>query len=368
MTRFMTEKRILKMNEASGTKTGSFLFFRIIRKERKMTEQNLMREKESDTGLLFQVPLGIIAGCLDACTEEDWEQLTFILTESNSAPYLGWLFPAFFPSVPDSEKYNLALQVYSNHGDGYDCVREAVKEIRKYGSPELPSELDDLIHIYRAGYEDISEAPYSLSWTTDKAMAEKFVVMQSMKNDKPSALYEGWIRKEQILAYTNDRNESEIIQYGSVMDVREIPVSRLIIKDMILYNLGTRPCWPKVAATIGKLEREFLSGYRVVENPPEDLRKICDSLGEGFQVMRDEHGSISIEYDLGMDWHFDIYPEDDLLLLHVGWGGNHKYASMTEPEYLQTEVAWILKEYSHRKIRLRHKRGQRKVKKYGKII
>ena len=124
---------------------------------------------------------------------------------------------------------------------------------------------------------------------------------------------------------------------------------------MILYDLGLRPCWPKVSAKIGKLGPDPFEGDKEVDNPPLDLVKIRDTLGAGFRIMGGEEGEIIIKYDLGMGWHLNVFPVGDKILVHVGREGHHVYGKIIEQRFFQTEIKWLLKEYSHRKIRRRHR-------------
>lgn len=129
---------------------------------------------------------------------------------------------SFFDEVPDKLKYQFAIDAYMHHGDSVPGVRKTVRSALKWGRPELPKEIADAreITVYRAGEEPIEKARYRLSWTTDKAVAVFF--LDEYLHRHASHLYTGKIRPEHIIAYTNKREEKEIIQYRHVYDIEDI--------------------------------------------------------------------------------------------------------------------------------------------------
>lgn len=131
-------------------------------------------------------------------------------------------FTYFYKFVPDSLKYDFAISAYTNHGDSIPAVRKAVRGAAKYGKATLPAELktQDTITVYRAGEEDITKCKYRLSWTTDRSIAEFF--LNTYINRHARHLYEAQIRPAEIIAYTDDRKEKEVIQYRKVFNIREI--------------------------------------------------------------------------------------------------------------------------------------------------
>ena len=127
-----------------------------------------------------------------------------------------------YDEVPDALKYDFAVSAYIDHGDSIPAVRKAVRGARKYGKPVLPDELAgaDEITVYRAGEEPINKARYRISWTTDRKTALFF--LDTWGGRHANHLYTGKIKPGKIIAYTNDRNEHEILQYSSVYDIREV--------------------------------------------------------------------------------------------------------------------------------------------------
>lgn len=128
----------------------------------------------------------------------------------------------YYDEVPDSMKYEFAIRAYIHHGDRIPAVRKAVRSARRYGQPALPDELKsrDTITIYRAGEEPIEKAPYRISWTTEIAIA--FFFLSEYIGKHATHLYKGVIRTKDIIAYTDDRNEREVMQYRKVYDLEDI--------------------------------------------------------------------------------------------------------------------------------------------------
>lgn len=291
----------------------------------------------------------VLDNCFDFLEEEDWEGLADTMGEDLAAPYLDYLFPAFYALVPDEEKYCFAIQIYTKYGDAYDIVRKAIKELPCTRFP--PRKFGKMVHVYRAENQSIEKAAQHISWTVDRETAEKFVVMQSMRYDTPSALYEGWIPKKKIIAYNNSIGESEIIQHNSVTNIREIPVSEKIVADMLGFGLGVRPCWPKCEPS--KIE---LSGHDkdILEAvaPSDNLKAAQALVGKEFQF-KNQEGKDFLYCDLGMDWHAEIYEQPNgNFLLHVGHGYFHKFGSFIDLQFLKTEADWVRRHYKHRKVKL----------------
>lgn len=124
-----------------------------------------------------------------------------------------------FDKIPNQLKYDFAISAYTHHGDSIPAVRKAVRNALKYGRPTLPEYIrdKDIVTVYRAGEEDIQKAKYRISWTTNKEVAEFF--LKEYKNRHANNLYEGKIRTKDIIAFTNSKNEFEVMQYGSVYDI-----------------------------------------------------------------------------------------------------------------------------------------------------
>lgn len=128
----------------------------------------------------------------------------------------------YFDEIPDEFKYQYAVDAYVHHGDSIPAVRAALRKARKFGAPALPPEISqrDTITIYRAGEEPITKCKYRISWTLDKNVAKFFLNEYIGKH--ANFLYMGKIKPQDIIAYTDERKEKEVLQYGKVFDIEII--------------------------------------------------------------------------------------------------------------------------------------------------
>ena len=152
--------------------------------------------------------------------EENWLGLSV-----NMSLFSDWLpvtFAAYYDSVPDHERYNFLIGLYTNGGDRVGSIRKEMRNARKYGSPVLPPDLGDIITVYRAGDESINKAPYRLSWTTDLEKAKWFMDYSGIRKGTDMHLYVGEISRDKVIAYYDGRDEKEIIQYRNVKNIKEI--------------------------------------------------------------------------------------------------------------------------------------------------
>lgn len=134
--------------------------------------------------------------------------------------------------LPLEEKCRIAVYHYSNHGDFYPTIRKYVRKARiirpDNWRDELPSserEKETFI-VYRGGGETISKAPYCLSWTLSKEVAEWFMKRHERTHPGEQHLYRASIAADKAIAYIGGRNEFEIVQYRGVKGVEEIGLCR----------------------------------------------------------------------------------------------------------------------------------------------
>ncbi len=72
--------------------------------------------------------------------------------------------------------------------------------------------LPEKFTIYRGGTEsEANTRMYGISWTLNKAIAEKFQNVKKMRDRKPMVIHELEIEKSEAIAYLNERQEEEII-------------------------------------------------------------------------------------------------------------------------------------------------------------
>lgn len=135
---------------------------------------------------------------------------------------------AFYDEIPDNLKYDFAVEAYQHHGDSIPAVRKAVRDAAKYGKADLPAELQaqEVITVYRAGEEDITKCKYRISWTTDRSVAEFF--LNTYIGRHAAYLYTAQIKPADVIAYTDDRDEKEILQYRKVFNIQDITPERSV--------------------------------------------------------------------------------------------------------------------------------------------
>lgn len=135
-------------------------------------------------------------------------------------------FDVFYADMPEEYRRDFVIGCYVNHGDALEQCREALKELPKRGLEELPKEYASKpeIIIYRAGSEAQEEAGNFLSWTIDRKTADFFLNTYIGKH--ATRLYKAKIKPADVIAYTNERNEKEVLQYRSVYDVETIEEAR----------------------------------------------------------------------------------------------------------------------------------------------
>ena len=101
-----------------------------------------------------------------------------------------------------------------------------------------PEELEhiDPLTVYRATPSSIDQKiGTELSWTTSKDVAVWFY--QRLLGDKH--LYKATIFKDKIIAYTNCRNEFEVLQHRGVKNIEEVSVSQEDIDHAIaVHKIG----------------------------------------------------------------------------------------------------------------------------------
>ena len=156
----------------------------------------------------------------------DWDKVDNIASYNSDMGY--YMIRMYENILPLELKCRIALFHYTDKSDFNPTIR---KYVRKAGiiRPEnwrdmLPSSVQDLdsFVIYRGGGEDINKAAYSLSWTLSQEMAEWFMKRHELTNPAPQHLYRGIISADRVIAYINDREEFEIVQYRGVKKIEEI--------------------------------------------------------------------------------------------------------------------------------------------------
>lgn len=111
--------------------------------------------------------------------------------------------------------------------DGYNFPKSVMMHAKKI-APQIPAserlmELPDgdPVTVYRATKDPIDKARNGISWTTNKNVAIWFAY-RFAKFREPLHVYSGAIKRDKIIAYTNDRNEFEVIQHRNVKVTDEL--------------------------------------------------------------------------------------------------------------------------------------------------
>lgn len=130
-------------------------------------------------------------------------------------------FEWFYEDMPDEYRREFVIGCYTHVGDSIEACRNAVAELLPGAEYELPDEyrnMNELI-VYRGGAEDIEDTDKCISWSLDESVARFFQTRFIWQNRK---LYRGKIKPRDVIAYTDERGEREVIQYASVYDVETI--------------------------------------------------------------------------------------------------------------------------------------------------
>lgn len=131
-------------------------------------------------------------------------------------------FNLYYEDIPKELRRDFVLTCYSDHGDSIPACRKAVRGLERNGINELPTEYanQDYITVYRAGEEPIEKANYRLSWTLSEDVARFFY--DTYKHRHANAIYKAKIRPCDVIAYMNDRDEQEVLQYRKVYDIEVV--------------------------------------------------------------------------------------------------------------------------------------------------
>ncbi|NFH01592.1 hypothetical protein FC831_15215 [Clostridium botulinum] len=142
----------------------------------------------------------------EECIEDkDYERL-FIYIDK---PYRMDWYVKLFNEIPNDRKYEIFRGIYSSMEYGFDNIdRQFLDKIFKYNNLDR-KQFDDITTIYRGETEESTPYNYAYSWTTDLKTAEWF----ANRFDSDGVVYKGYVKKEHILDYIEDRKESEILAF-----------------------------------------------------------------------------------------------------------------------------------------------------------
>lgn len=176
-------------------------------------------QRYSDIAYLSQ-KVRMLPSVAESAIERNWQAFS----SSVQAAYevMPEAFELFYPDMPAEYRREFVVGCYINHGNNVEGCRKAVCALEKGGATELPEEYRQLdsITVYRAGDEPIEEAARRISWTLDFDRACWF--LSEYNGRHAQHLYQADLNTSDVIAYTNERSEAEVLQYMSVYNVMEI--------------------------------------------------------------------------------------------------------------------------------------------------
>lgn len=162
-----------------------------------------------------------------AAHDQDWDAFErFSFYDAKMMEDLLYVCENFMPL---EAKCRFALEHYDNHGDHSAIIRKYVRRARiirpenwRNALPESVRDLDTFT-VYRGSISSIERTPFSLSWSLSYDIAEWFAHRNELFYPHASIhVYQGTIKADKVIAYLNEREEFEIVQYRNVKDVQEI--------------------------------------------------------------------------------------------------------------------------------------------------
>ena len=121
--------------------------------------------------------------------------------------------------------YRCIIDTYTN--DGYRFPKRIMMKAKNIAPAIDPAERFgdlaecDIVTVYRATNTPIGKVHNDLSWTTSKNVAIWFGY-RCTERIAPLHIYTGTIERDKIIAFTNERNEFEVIQHGNVKGIVEL--------------------------------------------------------------------------------------------------------------------------------------------------
>ena len=136
-----------------------------------------------------------------------------------------WLKENYYRMAPE-DRYHRTIEIYVD--DGYFFPHSYIIGLKRIkpdnyldGLPEQYKDIDP-ITVYRASAMPASRLEYEISWTIEKDVAIWFY---QRLHPAVRRLYKATISKGNIIAYTNERGEYEVLQHRGVKNIQAIPVS-----------------------------------------------------------------------------------------------------------------------------------------------
>lgn len=128
-------------------------------------------------------------------------------------------FNKWYKNIPEEQTLEVFKSVYSSSEYNFGLLNvDILKYIQQLSVNEL-DKLDDVVKIYRGQTEKSRNYNEANSWTLDKSVAEFF----STRFNSNGKIISAYIKKEDIIAYIEDRNESEVLVFpNKIYDIKII--------------------------------------------------------------------------------------------------------------------------------------------------
>lgn len=178
-----------------------------------------------------EMMMDALIAATQACAANDMETLEGILLQD---PTVADALLRGNNNLPEDLCCRIALWHYTSHGDELPSIRKYVRKakcIRPENWRELLPESvrnNEVFTIYRGGSQDLQHVKNSLSWTLERDVAEWFIERNHYRSRfmpvGEQHLYCAEIAAEDVIAYLDERDEFEILQYRKIKNVRELPI------------------------------------------------------------------------------------------------------------------------------------------------
>lgn len=152
-----------------------------------------------------------------------------------------------FEEIPDSQKYQIVMDVYTMLKSPAKEMIKYLKAVKPLVPDNLTATIEDYIDehgnltIYRGGIQ-VKNPALCPSWTLSREQAEFFAKrLIDEPTAKDTVIYRGFVKATDIIGYTNEREEQEIIQYRSVKNIEIVSNYEKLPRDEIEIAVADKP-------------------------------------------------------------------------------------------------------------------------------
>lgn len=178
-----------------------------------------------------EMMMDTLTAAVRACVDKDMEALEDLLARN---PGVADALLRGKTNLPEDLCCRIALSHYTSHGDEYPSIRKFVRKAKSIRPDnwreQLPESVrnNEVFTIYRGGSQELQQVKNSLSWTLERDVAEWFIERNHYRSRfmpiGEQHLYCAEIAADDVIAYLNNRDEFEILQYRKIKNVRELPI------------------------------------------------------------------------------------------------------------------------------------------------